>query len=102
LFSYIAAEFGTSAETVKIHYKRVINPELYIFQENFLGEKMARLKSSAELTKEEMMISIDKLHAWYRENADLRLPQAEDREWIRELENQVEKHDYWLKSGIEG
>jgi hypothetical protein len=94
LLSYLAAKTGYTPEEMKTLYKRVVNPDLYIYRKM----EMPFLKSSADLTKEEMMITIDRLHAYARD-LGYPLPQAEDADWLRELENEVEQHAWWLNGG---
>lgn len=78
--------FGYDLEEAKTVYKRDINPELYVYEKN--NSKF--LKSSADLSKDDFAISIDKL---MRVSAELGypLPPATDMEWVRRAENDIEK-----------
>jgi hypothetical protein len=89
------ANFGYTLEEAKAIYKRV-NKELYVYQKTSpTGETLVFVKSSADLTKEEMMLTIDKFRNYSAENG-YPLPEAENEYWLRELENQVEQHNRYL------
>ena len=95
LLGAYGVHFGYTLEEAKIVYKRDINPSLYVYKKEIAGRSMAFLRSSADLTKEEMMISIDNLMRTSAE-AGYPLPKAEDKDWIRELENQIEAQNHFL------
>lgn len=91
LLSAFGAHFGYSNVESKTIYKREVNPDIYIYEKN--GQKF--LRSSADLTKEEMMKSIDRFRE-YSSEQDYPLPTANDVSWIRELENSIEATQFYL------
>ncbi len=90
LLSAFGSHFGYTLEESKTIYKQ-LNASIYYYEKK--GRRFA--KSSAELTKEEMMKSIDVFMRKSAENG-YELPQATDVEWLRQLENEVEKHNMYL------
>jgi exo-beta-1,3-glucanase (GH17 family) len=53
------------------------------------------LRSSADLTKEEMAQTIDRFRMRSAE-AGYDLPLATDQEWLRQIENMIEESRGWL------
>jgi len=83
---------GYNLDEMKTIYKREINPSLYVYDRN--GRKF--LKSSTELTKEEMSASIDKLRM-FAEAQGYPLPAESDVAFIRQLQNELERAGYDLR-----
>jgi hypothetical protein len=83
--------FGYTMDEAKTFYKRDINPSIYVYTKN----NARFLRSSADLDKEEMAKSIDRLLQFSAENGHP-LPKADDHAWIMELQNQVERVDHFL------
>lgn len=83
--------FGYTAEEAKIVYK-YINVDLYRYKR----KELTFWRSSADLTKEDMATSIDRFRAASaRQGYDL--PLAIDQEWLRRIENDVERAKYYLE-----
>lgn len=90
LIGAFGAHFGYTLEEAKIIYKE-ISKDIYQYQKK--GRMFMR--SSADLTKEEMAKSID---AFMQKSADAGypLPLAENTEWLMSLENAMEQAKYYL------
>jgi hypothetical protein len=84
------ANFGYTLEEAKLIYKEV-NRATYYY--NKKGRTFIR--SSSSLNKEEMAVTIDKFMTASRE-AGYPLPLADDREWLLEIENEVERTRRYL------
>lgn len=96
LISAFGAHFGYSADEAKSLYKRLPgNKNLYIQHFDRDGVKFEYERSSAKLDKAEMQKSIDTLREWSEKMGYL-LPDAEDREWLMRIENEVEQHERYL------
>lgn len=87
-----AQHFGWTVQEAKIEYKR-ISPEIYTYDRN--GHKF--LRSSADLTVEEMTLTIDKFRS-ISKTMGCPLPTATDLGWLREIENEIERSKYYLKT----
>lgn len=82
--------FGYTLEEAKQIYKE-LSPGIYKY------EKKGRTfwRSSADLTKEDMAKTIDTFMQASAEQ-DYPLPLATDQEWLREIENEIERSKYYL------
>src|SRR4051812_16007102 len=63
LLGAFGQHFGYTLEEAKTIYKRDVNPGIYVYDKN--GSKF--LRSSAELSKEEMAKTVDKFMEWSKE-----------------------------------
>jgi hypothetical protein len=86
--------FGYTVEEAKLIYKQ-LNKDLYMYEKEIRGKKWQFMRSSADLTKEEMAKSIDTLMVW-SEKAGYKLPPATDQDWLRQVENDIEQHKMYL------
>ena len=99
LLSYLALRTGNTLDYVKRNYYKVrCNPELFVIEKDdeVLHRKVKTLRSSTDLTKEEMSLSIDRLRNWSQLEAEIYLPTAEEGQYLRELEMQIEQAKQWL------
>lgn len=90
LIGAFGLHFGYTIEEAKIIYKRM-NAGIYIYTK----KDTKFLRSSADLTKEEMAKSIDT----FRKKSDelgYSLPPADDPGWLREVENAIEQARHFL------
>lgn len=90
LIGAFGVHFGYTLEEAKQIYKE-ISPTIYQY------DKKGRtfLRSSADLTKEEMAKSIDTFMEKSKE-AGYPLPLATDQEWLRQLDNAIEQTKHYL------
>lgn len=96
LLGAFGQHFGYTLEEAKMIYKTLPgNLELYGYTKEVRGKKWEFLRSSADLTKEEMAKTIDKLHEWSKKGG-YPLPPATDQEWLRQVENDIERNGYYL------
>lgn len=86
--------FGYTLTEAKQIYKSV-NREIYTYSKINRGKAMHFLRSSADLTKEEMAQTIDRFRMRSAE-AGYDLPLATDQEWLRQIENMIEESRGWL------
>lgn len=97
LIGVVAMECGVKLEEAKDeYYKRLINRDLFVIEKDYphIG-RVETLRSSAELTVEEMSLSIDRLKNWGAENG-IYLPNPEDRELLRDIEIEMGKYRQYL------
>lgn len=62
----VAMECGLTCDYVKeYYYKRLCNPDIFIVktQDPYLGQ-VSTLRSSSEITKEQMSVSLDRFKVW--------------------------------------
>lgn len=99
LLSYLASQLGYKMEYVKTeYYKKLVNPYIYIYEfyDRVQDKVVSGLRSSKDLTKEEMMISIERLKIWSAEEAGIVLPDAEDKQAIQQAQIEVDKAKLWI------
>lgn len=93
LLGYFGSEYGMSLEQVKIDFfKRECNKDLFVKKsKNKKGEKIEILKSSADLTTEEMSLAITRFRNWSSSVAGIYLPSADDLEFLIYAQQCIEK-----------
>jgi hypothetical protein len=85
---------GNTMLDAKDLYKWV-NRDLYYNKKKIGGQVFTTVRSSADLTKEEMAHSIDRFMEWSKEHG-YPLPPATDQEWLRQIENEIEASKHFL------
>ncbi len=92
LLGVLAMEFGETIEYCKqMIFKRLVNPQTFIQKVNdkFVGETQV-LRSSRDLTTEEMSVCIDRLKKWAYEQG-IYLPEAGEADKIALIQWQIAK-----------
>lgn len=87
LLGVIAMDTGnTLAYCKEWYFKRLVNPDIFIVakEDKFAGN-VETLRSSAELSKEEMSTAIDRLKRWGADNG-IYLPNAGDEALLKDIE----------------
>lgn len=98
ILGYFALEYGETMEYVKEKYfKRHVNSDIFVEVKNdtFLG-KLKTLRSSADISKEEMSIAIERFKMWSVKEAGITLPDADNGEFLREIEIEIENKRQYL------
>ena len=98
LISYFACQTGNTAEWVKReYYKKLVNSSLFIREreDRFLG-KVKYLRSSADLTTEEMTLSIDRFRNWSAESAGIYLSSPDEGRLISLMEMEIERNKEFI------
>lgn len=97
LLGVIAMDVGVRLNVAKESYfKRLINADIFVrkVQDKFLGER-EEIKSSRDLSIEEMNIAIDRLRKWGAENGYY-LPSPEDESRLRDIEIEMGRMRQYL------
>lgn len=98
LLGYLAMKTGNALDYVKeIFYKRAANKELFVREkeDEILG-KVEYLRSSADLSKEEMTLSIDRFRDWSSQTAGIYLPTANEQEFLASIEYEMSRYKQWI------
>lgn len=98
LIGVVAMELGERLEYVKTTYfKRLVNKDLFVAKrlDSYLNEEVEELKSSRELTKEEMCLAIDRFKRW-GEEIGLYMPDANEEEKLGEVWKKMEQMNNYL------
>jgi len=93
----MAMETGNTLDFTKEHYfKRLVNPDLFVrTKDDRLAGKVSYLRSSANLTKEEMTQAIDKFRTWAASEGYY-LPSPDDIGLLESIEYQMGKQRQYL------
>lgn len=94
LLGAFGSHFGYTLEEAKTIYKD-LNKPIYYYDKEVRGKVHHFARSSADLDVDEMTKSIDVLRDW-SDKAGYPLPTATDQEWLRQIENEIEKHERYL------
>lgn len=94
LIGAFALATGNRLQESKDLYKWV-NKELYYSKKKLGGEVFVTVRSSADLNKEDMAKSIDRFMEWSKEHG-YPLPPATNQEWLRQIENDIERSAHLL------
>jgi hypothetical protein len=98
LLGILAIDQGLTIDYVKeFYYKRLVNPDIFVVtkEDKILG-KVEILRSSKDLTKEEMRISIDKLRNWASSELGCYLPSADGESLLQQAEMEIQRYRSYL------
>ncbi len=98
ILSILAMEIGESLEYTKQYiFKRHINPELFVREKDdkIIG-KVEILRSSSDLTKEEMTTAIERLKFFAKDTLGVFLPDALNEHDQLELLRQIDRQKKYL------
>jgi len=97
LIGLVALEVGETIDYVKtVYFKGLVNPGLFVLEvvDPYAGT-VKNLRSSADLTKEEMSLAIDRFKIWGRKQG-WAMPDPGDEEILRQLEVEISRHRAWM------
>lgn len=97
LIGVVAIETGNTLEDAKTFYfKKVVNPDLFqVYFKDNMGNTIDRLRSTAELTKEEMSMAIDRFKRWGAENG-IYMPNSDDASLLKAIEIEMGRMKSYL------
>ena len=98
ILNIFAIEYGEGVEFIKERFfKELCNPELFVRtkEDKFLGE-ITYLRSSSDLSKEEMVTAIDRFKIWASKEAGIFIPDAISNEERIELLRQIDRNKNYL------
>lgn len=99
ILSYLGMQTGnTLAEVKEYYYKRICNPDLFVRRkhDNILGRERGYLRSTTELTKEEMSLSIERFRNWASQTADIYIPSSEEYIALLHIQHDIERSKQYL------
>lgn len=98
IIGLLAIETGNTLDYVKRnYYKYGCNKDLFLVTkpDPILGRDVPFLRSSRDLSKEEMSLSIDRFRTWAAQQGYY-LPSPEDEALVAQAELEVERNRRWL------
>lgn len=96
--AYFASKSGNTAKYVKREYFKILcNPEIFIRQthDKFLGD-IKILRSSADLTKDEMTTAIERFRNWSAGEASIYIPSSEEGRLLKLAEIEIERNKNFI------
>ena len=97
IIGVVAMETGnTLTYTKDTYFKRLVNPATFLVEKDDpLAGKVTVVRSSADLTKEEMSTAIDRFKRWAYENG-IYLPEPGDEALLRDIEIEMGRNAAYL------
>lgn len=97
LIGVVAMETGNTMEDTKRYYfKELVNPDVFVDNRtDNRGTTIKHVRSSAEVSKEEMSKCIDKFKRWAAENR-IYLPEPTDEAVLRDIAFEMSRRDRYL------
>ena len=98
LLGFLAIETGNTLDYVKENfYKKAANPALFLMTKDdpIIG-RTQWTRSSAELSKEEMTLSIERLRNWSSQVAGIYLPSADEQSILQMIEVEMSRQQRYL------
>ena len=97
ILTYFANELGESMEYVKeAYFKRMCNADLFVYTQTdkVTGEEVGRLRSTREISREDMTTAIERFRKFASDNGCY-IPSSEEHEYLRQMEYENEKMRVW-------
>ena len=97
LIGVVAMETGnTLAFTKEVYFKKLVNPDIFcVMKEDKIMGRVPVLRSSADVTIEEMSMAIDRFKRWGAENG-IYLPNPGDESLLREIAIEMGRNKAYL------
>jgi hypothetical protein len=99
IVSYFAAEYGETVEYVKqTIFKREVNPHIFVRtkHDKLLNRDVVILRSTKEISKEEMTEAIERFLNWSVNIAGIALPEPQQKDALLECQKVVEREKKYI------
>lgn len=99
LLSAFALQYGYTLDEVKTHfYKLVVNKDIFLREgiDKFTGECYKYLRSSSDLTKDEMSKSISDFKSYAKEEAGFYFPDSDEYIALLHIKHDIHKNEQYL------
>lgn len=99
LINYWALEYGETFEFTKQHiFKKHVNPDMFRTTHKNLKSGKVRFdwRSSADLNTKEMTDAIDRFKNWSVTKTGIRLPEANEQQFLDHIQNEIDKNKQYL------
>ena len=80
------------------YFKETVNPDIFLRtrQDNILGIERKYLRSTADISKEEMSVAIDRFLSWASKTAGIYIPSAEEHKAVVRMQYEVERAQRYM------
>ena len=99
IVSYFALQYGETLEYIKVEFiKKKICKEMFATERanRKSGDIRPALRSWADLDQEEQSLVISRFKDWSAKEAKIRLPEPEDKLYIREIQLELDRNKQYL------
>lgn len=95
LFGYVSIETGLDIEYIKqVYYKVHVNSDIYVYEQTnkLTGETVSLIKSSSDISTQDMTLSIERFRNFASVEMELYLPAPNEDEFLKHIAVEVERH----------
>lgn len=99
IVSYFALQYGETLEYIKIEFvKKNICKDIFLTERanRRTGDMRPALRSWTDLSQEEQSLVISRFRDWSAKEANIRLPEPSDLQYIREIQIEVDRNKQYL------
>ena len=99
ILGYFASQVGEKLDVVKRRYYKIhCNRDLYVREEEdkLLHQHIKFVRSSTELTKDEMQLSIERFRNWSSSEIGIYIPNSDEHEYILQIQADVERYKTFI------
>lgn len=99
ILSYFAVQTGNTLEWVKQqYYKKYCNPDIFVGEkeDRLMGRRIKYIRSSSELSTDEMSLSISRFRNWSASEAGIYLPEATNEAEMLALQVEVDRYKTYI------
>lgn len=98
ILAYFASEYGVTADEAKVNYfKRLCNPDIFVRKRtNRKGKEVEYLRSTADLSVDEMSLAITRFRDWCSAEAEIYIPSGEEHEYLVYCQQCAERNKEFL------
>jgi hypothetical protein len=98
ILAYFASEYGVTADEAKVDYfKRLVNPDIFVRSRvNKKGKEVKFLRSTRDLSKDEMSLAISRFRDWSSAEAEIYIPSGEEYEYLTYCKQQIDRSKEYL------
>lgn len=96
ILRYFGLKYGCPRADAEYYFKQVCNQDIFCrTKTDKQGRTLYIVRSSADLSKSEMISAINNFIVWSRINMQIEIPRPEDKELLRYVEQEVERNLSW-------
>lgn len=95
LLGYVAVETGLSVDYVKqVYYKSHLNKDIFEYKSinNITGEEYVLLKSTSDISTDDMSLSIQRLRNFASEELGLYLPEPHEDGFLKDIAIEIQRN----------
>lgn len=96
---FFALQVGLPLQEVKeVYFKATCNPTLFMRtrHDNILGKEREYLRSTRELSQEELTVAIDRFLHWSSQTAGIYIPPSDEYIAVQRMQHEVQRNSKYL------